>query len=258
MKNSRSFATFVAAAAVSILLAANGSDVVAQTASPFTLEIMPAAPRLYETVRVRISNASSQGVNSITMVANRITLTLGSTSTTLPPFTPATMDVVIGQLPEGSYELEVRRQPDFGQPFTVLGTKQIAVAGIAMSARGPGVPTGPWSGIWWNPTEPGWGISILIKDRQVIRPDFFAAWYVYDASGKATWYTLQDGDWSTSLCYRGRVLKTSGSPWGGITALSGITIADAGIGTLCFVNYDSATFTYTVEGQSSSKNLMRF
>jgi hypothetical protein len=44
----------------------------------------------------------------------------------------------------------------------------------------------PESGFWWNPAEPGSGLSIEIQDNYL-----FLAAYVYDAQGRATWYTAQ-------------------------------------------------------------------
>jgi hypothetical protein len=64
----------------------------------------------------------------------------------------------------------------------VLGLLAVIALGLAAPARA----FTPESGFWWAPTEPGSGITFEIQDNYV-----FMAGYVYDQTGRATWFTSQ-------------------------------------------------------------------
>lgn len=218
----------------------------AQTA----LEIVPAAPKGQETVRVRVGNvAGGTGVESVSMNANRIAVML-SPPGIIPLVPPGSLDVVVGQLPAGVYDVEVFYPST--TLATSLGVRRFTVAD-ERAGRVANAPEQNWTDIWWDPAEPGWGINITVKNNV-----FFAAWYVYDAGGKASWYTFQGGNWVGRACYVGPVYKTSGSAWGGIASQQVMTVSQVGSARICFLGYDSAAFGFTVEGQTSSKNIVRF
>src|SRR5206468_650585 len=46
----------------------------------------------------------------------------------------------------------------------------------------PNLPGG-LSGLWWNPSESGWGVHFTQR-RNIL----FAAWYTYDTTGAPKWY----------------------------------------------------------------------
>jgi hypothetical protein len=70
-----------------------------------------------------------------------------------------------------------------------------------------------YTGLWWNPAEPGWGIGIF-QYRSIM----FAVLFVYDANGKPTWYAATLGE-STMMgdtidrSFDGLVFATQGTPW---------------------------------------------
>lgn len=54
-----------------------------------------------------------------------------------------------------------------------------------------------------GPSESGWGLTIVRRPTDVL----FAVWFVYDAPGKPTWYTLEPGQPATAT----RIMKEATS-----------------------------------------------
>jgi hypothetical protein len=212
-------------------------------------------------IKINVSTAVSFsiGSESVSMVNNNITVMLRPYESGLlpgprPPFfyVPATnADVDLGRLPQGTYSVEVVLLDRLaGAPRTV-GTTQITILDNLV-ARSEAFPAYDFTDLWWNPSESGWGISIHVK-----RDALFGAWFVYDASGKPTWYTLQGGAWTTANTYRGQIYVTTSNPDAGVGPLSTLTVAPVGMGTLSFSGMDQAVFTYDVDGVIGAKNIVR-
>jgi hypothetical protein len=114
-------------------------------------------------------------------------------------------------------------------------------------------PSSPYTGLFWNANESGWGMSITQHSSGII----FVAWYVYDASGKPIWYVMPacplSGKSCTSDIYSVVGGTAPGVTWNG----TGIAPTKVGSGTFAFSDNNSATFNYTLSGLSGSKNLSR-
>lgn len=112
--------------------------------------------------------------------------------------------------------------------------------------------------MWWaGDSQNGWGVSITQQYRTL-----FAAWYTYDPTGNATWYTLPGGTWSGNT-YSGKLYTATSSPWLG-GAYNPAAFAAQEVGTISF-NFTSAsagTMTYTFTagpfaGTSQTKAITR-
>jgi len=154
-------------------------------------------------------------------------------------------DVLLGRFPTGTYTVRIIENDDdeVSQQFTVTQ------------------PTNPsvlvdYSGMWWLPSESGWGISIWHSTTNKI----FAVWFVYDTAGKPTWYTLQAEllETSAGVAFFGPIFKTNGPYFGRQFDPSQVGIALAGSGQLVFSrgSYDG-TFQYVVDGVSGVKSITR-
>ena len=111
-------------------------------------------------------------------------------------------DVELGRFPAGTYTVVVQGQAPV--QFTVGPSSSTPAAPY------PGnQPVVDYSGMWWTPSESGWGLSI----SQGATNQVFAVWFVYGQSGEPTWYTLQPGSWTSSnvySTYTGPIYKTDG------------------------------------------------
>jgi hypothetical protein len=123
---------------------------------------------------------------------------------------------------------------------------------ISRQVFGAGAATGPAvGGMWWGgPAQNGWGVSIMQQGSEL-----FSVWYTYDASGRAVWYVLPGGDWTSPSSYEGRAFKTSGSPLAAYDPAR-LRISDVGSYRLRF-DGDAATLEYAIEGRSGTLSLTR-
>ncbi len=115
-------------------------------------------------------------------------------------------------------------------------------------------PTVNYSDVWWNPQESGWGLSIKQWSGDLL----FAAWFVYDAAGNPTWYTLQPGGWTSMTSYTGPIYRATGPSFAGPFSPAMVAIAQVGTGTLTFDTPASGTFSFNVSGASGSRHIERF
>src|SRR5262249_32974538 len=104
-------------------------------------------------------------------------------------------DVALGRFPTGTYTVLISYADD-------VITKQFTVGG----PNNPSILV-DFSGMWWLPSESGWGMSIWQGPTDQV----FAVWYVYDSAGKPTWYTLQAGSVAThGVEFSGPIFRTNG------------------------------------------------
>jgi hypothetical protein len=180
------------------------------------------------------------------MAGNKITVDYYSHS----EITSYYYDVELGRLPAGTYSVEVNG-PDgsASTQFTVSDSP-----GNSFYPRN--IPAVNYSDIWWTPAEPGWGLTIEQGPTNLL----FAVWFVYDTSGKATWYTLQSGEWTSSsfyTVYTGPVYITTGPYFGGAFDPAQVGITQVGTGTLSFRDSGSGTFMYNIDGVAGTKTIAR-
>ena len=129
-------------------------------------------------------------------------------------------------------------------PFLIL-----VLALFASSARGSSSTT-DITDMWWNPSESGWGLNIILQNDIA-----FLTFFVYDDAGDPVWYASNaqfsnaDFTWSGDLyAYRG--------PWFG-GAFSPVTPRKAGTVSFTVSGLDQGTLTYTVDGVTVTKALQR-
>jgi hypothetical protein len=109
----------------------------------------------------------------------------------------------------------------------------------------------PLTGLWWNANESGWGATITQQSSIM-----FVTMFVYDTVGNPVWYTVSCTISGTSC--RGDMLRIRGgtpppTTWNG----SGITVTKVGAMTLNFDSNDSASMSYTLDGNLIAKQITR-
>ena len=236
---------------VALLLAASAADAASQ--------IVPRDPLPFQQVNLRMVADSCTFVPSTVRVnmAGDIVRVTQVMNQCFAPGTPMTVDVLLGSFPMGSYRVEVYAGSDTtGTPerlsFDVRGVVEPAVF------PPPARPLTTYTGLWYAPSESGWGISLT----QAPLYGLFGTWYVYDAANRPEWYTFQDGHWTSFRTWTANVYRTSG-PFLGAPAFDPrmVTIAAVGTATFDFSIQPGlegrAQFTYTVNGVSGSKSIER-
>lgn len=113
-----------------------------------------------------------------------------------------------------------------------------------------------YTDLWWGgESENGWGISITQHTPSDVQ---FNAFYVYEANGTPTWYVMPGGTWNSNFtAYTGALYRPTGSPLDKYNASQMVVGASVGNATLTFISATAATVTYTINGISASKNIVR-
>jgi hypothetical protein len=207
----------------------------AQSTPP--IQVIPSAPRYLEPVYLRTNTGTSLAngarvsmVNGSLVVDFDWSLFLGP-----PPQGGWTFDASLGSFPAGTYTVSANTSGGrLTTQFTVSPRE-------AMPA-----PSVDFTGMWWNPQESGWGMSIFQGPTNKL----FAVWFVYDASGAPTWYTLQPGAWSSAQSFSGPIYRTTGPYFVGPFDASQVKVEQVGNGTFTFWDSAHAHFQYTIGSQS--------
>ena len=105
--------------------------------------------------------------------------------------------------------------------------------------------------LWWNPAERGWGLNIAHQGDTL-----FAALFTYDSSGRDIWLYMSNGAKNGDDRYSGTLYRSTGpafnaSPW---TAATPTAVGNM---TLQFTNGNSGTLTYTFNGVTVTKSIVR-
>ncbi|MBV5276666.1 hypothetical protein JZU56_02185 [bacterium] len=108
------------------------------------------------------------------------------------------------------------------------------------------------TGLWWNQNETGWGTS-LTHQYGVI----FVPLYTYDASHNPVWYVASNCSVSANGC-SGDLYAVKGgsaptSPWNG----ANVALTAAGKLNLVFTDANTGSMSYSINGVSGSKAIVR-
>lgn len=133
------------------------------------------------------------------------------------------------------------------------------VLASAAPARAQGSPpfaidtaTDALTGLWWNPDESGWGMS-LTQQRNIV----FVTWYTYDEAGAPVWYVMSSCRVQGNACegeiYRVRGGRGLAAPWSG----AGLEISVAGSGRLEFTGTDAGVFRFTLGERAGGRSIRR-
>jgi hypothetical protein len=120
----------------------------------------------------------------------------------------------------------------------------------------PATP-GPISGLWWNAAESGWGIHFTQRRETV-----FAAWFTYDVAGSPKWYVasncvMPSSNATTGTC-RGSLYEVNGPRFfGSAFNPSSAIVTTPGTLEVTFLNADSASMSYAVNGQTRTVPITR-
>jgi len=113
--------------------------------------------------------------------------------------------------------------------------------------------------LWWNPSEPGWGVNIT-QQGDIL----FATLFTYDVSGKGLWLVMSNGTRISGVAdatvmngkFTGALYQVNGpafnaSPW------SAVQLTTVGNMTFDFSDGNTATMSYTVNGVGVTKPIQR-
>jgi len=229
-------------------------------APAIAMTLVPAQPSTFDAVNARLT------VDSCAFVPTTVRVSLASNVFRItqnpfycsPPGAPQVADIRLGTLPAGDYRVELyggaqaTGTPAETLAFTVRERAEIAVF------PPPPRPLTDYTGVWWNPQESGWGISLHQTGAHLI----FGAWFVYNSNGQPEWYTLQGGQWTSSTRWTATLYRTTG-PSVTATAFDPTLVLTVPSGTAVIEfrqvpgEEGLARFTYTLGGNTTTKVMSR-
>lgn len=109
--------------------------------------------------------------------------------------------------------------------------------------------------LWWNAppgSESGWGLNVTHQGNTL-----FVTWFTYDVDGSPLWLSATAQKTGTAT-YSGALYRTTGpafsaNPWNP----AAVTVTQVGTATLTFADGNRATFAYTVNAVSQTKQITR-
>jgi hypothetical protein len=135
----------------------------------------------------------------------------------------------------------------------IVGAALMAAA-AAFPITAVSAPTVDFSDLWFLPAESGWGANVIQQDDIL-----FVTLFVYGPNGQPTWYvassTVRSGATST---FSGPLFRASG-PYFGAGSWPANSVLVTQVGTLTFTasSSNAATLTYSVEGVTVTKSIIR-
>jgi len=145
-------------------------------------------------------------------------------------------------LTEGSYMIT-----SFARRLAAL----LAFLGAAFSASA--TSTGAdYTDIWWaGQSESGWGVNMIEQGTTI-----FATFFVYGADQSARWFTATiDSGGGTS--FTGPLYQTTGPYYGGAFNSNAVTVTQVGTMTVNFASAYAGSLSYTVNGVTVNKSIVR-
>jgi YVTN family beta-propeller protein len=225
--------------------------------NPLGLSVDPSGAKLF------VANTSSNSISVVDTSSNRVVATI-----------PADREpMAVGVHPSGSAFYVINDSGGTLSVFDARTYSRISTIPIGGEAVGLASFVGPYtamgsttpgilSGIWFNPSEGGWGVQLTHR-----RDNVFATWYTYDESGNAKWYAMDTCRFVNMACPTcvagascvGDVYETTG-PHGVGMSFDPNLVRRYGCGDLRidFQTSDKATLTYTVSGQSRTVPIQRY
>jgi serine protease len=107
--------------------------------------------------------------------------------------------------------------------------------------------------LWWaGSAESGWGINLTHQGDTI-----FATWFTYNQDGTPLWLSVTAIKTAAGV-YSGPLILTAGPPFSATPFdPTLVTRSTVGTATLTFANGDAATFAYTVNNITQSKQIVR-
>jgi hypothetical protein len=108
--------------------------------------------------------------------------------------------------------------------------------------------------LWWNPAESGWGLNLNHQGNIV-----FATLFTYDTSRAPLWLVMSNGAMqSDGVTFTGDLYRTTGPAFNANPfSPDAVAVSRVGTMTVSFVDVNSGTLKYTVNGVEVNKGIQR-
>ena len=127
----------------------------------------------------------------------------------------------------------------------------------AVLVRGSGAcPLLPMqTALWWNPRESGWGLNLNHQGNIL-----FGTLFTYDAQRAPLWLVMSGGRMQDDgRSFTGELYRTTGPAFNAVpfTPITAANLTQVGTMSVAFVDANTASLTYTVNGAQVTKSIQR-
>ena len=136
--------------------------------------------------------------------------------------------------------------------LSTLSTAQLQAIASAL-ARATPTSSLNYTGMWWKPTESGWGINVNHQGDIV-----FATLFTYDERGAPLWVMMTGLLQADGRTYAGDLYRVSGPAFNAqpFTPITAANLFKVGTMALTFSSASTATLSYTYQGVVVSKDIV--
>ena len=128
-----------------------------------------------------------------------------------------------------------------------------ACACVALSAQSASTFSSDATDLWWNPDESGWGVNVTQQANEIV-----ATLFVYSADGRAHWFVSSaQASSATNPVFTGALYETTGPVFSASFNPSLVTVRQVGTLSFAYSPPDSARLTYSVDGATVTKSIVR-
>jgi lysyl endopeptidase len=129
----------------------------------------------------------------------------------------------------------------------------LAAATLAKWLTAASGPLDDYSGLWFDPDEPGWGLSIM-QDAQ---DRVLATWFAYDAESRPTWLVMPAATWTRAGAFEGALYRARGSAFELPYDPSAFAVLRVGMLRVQFTVDGTASASFEVDGRTVVKTMRR-
>lgn len=108
------------------------------------------------------------------------------------------------------------------------------------------------SGLWWQPEQPGWGLSIAMQGGRPL-----PAWYTYDSDGRPQWLLGEALTRGADGVWRGALLRYRGTPFAQIRGDAAAQGTGVGSVRIALREDGALDFGWTLGSQSREQRVER-
>ena len=146
----------------------------------------------------------------------------------------------------------ITRRLDAGTYFVQVGHWEAQGTGsYNLRIRADDVEGVNRTALWWNATEPGWGLNVNHQGNKV-----FATLFTYDANRQPMWLVMSDGVRQADGTYEGPLYRTTGPAFNAVP-FAPVSLASVGTMRLGFFGTNNATLIYSVNGMQVTKQITK-
>jgi hypothetical protein len=127
-----------------------------------------------------------------------------------------------------------------------------ALAALRPWLSGAPTPIEDFTGMWYDASEPGWGLSVM----QSATGSAIVTLFFYDDAGHPTWLVVPEISWESAVRAVGEAYRTSGTPLGAAYDAKRFSMVKVGSLQLEF-GRGSAVLTVGADGRTTIRTLTR-